>query len=164
MRPMIRNSAQMTLVSLFSYLCGFQLTNVFHGASAGTGALWSVISGVLVLQATRHATWLSARVRVLATFVGSVVSAAYLSVWPFSAIGMAVSIFVTVLLCQVARIHDHTRPAVLTVAVIMVLASLNSTLTPIQGAALRFGESCVGTAMALFVILIWPAPRDIAEP
>jgi len=164
MSQAIRSSAQVTLVALFSYLFGFQFTSLFHGATAGTGALWSLIAGVLVLQATRRSTWSSARVRVLSSFIGAVVSAAYLSVRPFSALGMAVSIFVTVLICQLAHLHDHTRPAVLTVGVIMVLASLNTTLPPVLGAMLRFGESCVGTAMALLVILIWPEPEVLAQP
>jgi uncharacterized membrane protein YgaE (UPF0421/DUF939 family) len=96
-------------------------------------------------------------------FVGSVVSAVYLSVLPFSAIGMA-SIFVTVLLCHAARIPDHVRPAALTVAIIMVLSNLSSTLTPILSTTLRFGESGVGTTNALIVVLVWPEPRLLEEP
>jgi uncharacterized membrane protein YgaE (UPF0421/DUF939 family) len=97
-------------------------------------------------------------------FVGSVVSAVYLSVLPFSAIGMAASIFATVPLCHTARIPDHVRPAALTVAIIMVLSSLSSTLTPILNATLRFGESGIGTANALIVVLVWPEPRLLEEP
>jgi uncharacterized membrane protein YgaE (UPF0421/DUF939 family) len=90
--------------------------------------------------------------------VGSIVSAAYLSWLTFSALGLAASIFVTVLICHAARIPDHARLAALTVAVVMVLSTLNPTLTPILSATLRFGESCVGTAVALLVALSWPEP------
>ena len=110
MTSAVRIAAQVALVSLFSYLGGFQFTSLFHGASAGMGALWSMISGILVLQATRRGTWSSAWIRVLGTLVGSIVSAVYLSWLPFSALGLAASIFVTVLLCHAARIPDH-RPA-----------------------------------------------------
>ena len=159
MTSAVRSATQVALVSLFSYLGGLQLTSLFHGASASMGALWSMISGILVLQATRGGTWSSAWIRVLGTLVGSIVSAVYLSWLPFSALGMAASIFVTVLLCHAARIPDHAaRLAALTVAVVMVLSSLNPTLMPILSAALRFGESCVGTAMALIVVLSWPEP------
>jgi uncharacterized membrane protein YgaE (UPF0421/DUF939 family) len=154
----VRIAVQVALVALFSYLGGFQFTSLFHGASAGMGALWSTISAILVLQATRGGTWSSAGIRVLGTLVGSIVSAAYLSWLTFSALGLAASIFVTVLICHAARIPDHARLAALTVAVVMVLSTLNPTLTPILSATLRFGESCVGTAVALLVALSWPEP------
>lgn len=117
-----------------------------------------------MLQATLRGTWSSAWIRVLGTFVGSVVSAVYLSVLPSSAIGMAASMFATVLLCHAARIPDHVRPAARTVAIIMVPSRLSSTLTPILGATLRFGESCAGTANALIVVLVWPEPRLLEQP
>jgi uncharacterized membrane protein YccC len=41
----------------------------------------------------------------------------------------------------------------------MVTASLNPTMNPIQNAALRFSESCIGTAMAVLVVFVWPRPR-----
>lgn len=158
MTSAVRIAVQVALVALFSYLGGFQFTSLFHGASAGMGALWSTISAILVLQATRGGTWSSAGIRVLGTLVGSIVSAAYLSWLTFSALGLAASIFVTVLICHAARIPDHARLAALTVAVVMVLSTLNPTLTPILSATLRFGESCVGTAVALLVALSWPEP------
>jgi uncharacterized membrane protein YccC len=87
----------------------------------------------------------------------------YLSLLPFSVIGMAVCIFLTVLLCQAARVPDHARLAALTVAVIMVLSSVNPALSPILSAALRFAESCIGTALAVLAVLIWPETTERRE-
>jgi len=72
-----------------------------------------------------------------------------------------------VLICHGARIPDHARLAAITVTVIMVIASLNPTLNPIQNALLRFSESCIGTVVAVLVVLIWPGPSkppDAALP
>ena len=157
-RDAARVATQSALVSLVSYWCGFYFTSFFHGALASIGGLWSVISGLVVLQATRRNTWSSAWLRILGTLVGAIVSAAYLSWLPFTALGMAASILVTVLLCHAARIPDHARLAAITVAVIMVLSSLNPTLSPILSAALRFTESCIGTAIAVLAVVIWPGP------
>jgi uncharacterized membrane protein YccC len=154
----IRLAIQMALVSLFSYLLGFHFTRLFHDASAGTGALWSVISGILVLQAEWRGTESSAHIRVLGTLVGSIVSALYLSVRPFHPVAMAGCILVTVLICHVLRLRDHARLASLSVAAILILTSLNPSLSPLVSAALRFGESCLGTAMALILARLWPAP------
>jgi uncharacterized membrane protein YccC len=145
---------------LASYACGSYFTGLFHGASARIGGLWSMVSGIVVLQATRRTTWSSAWLRVLGTLIGSIIGAVYLSLLPFSAIGMAVCIFGTVLLCHAARIPDHARLAALTVAVIIVLSSINQALSPILNAALRFAESCIGTALAVLAVLMWPGPAE----
>jgi uncharacterized membrane protein YccC len=148
-------------VSLCSYACGFYFTSLFHGASAGIGGLWSLISGIVVLQSTRRNTWSSACLRILGTLVGSIISAAYLSRLPFSAVGMAVCIFVTVLVCHTIRIPDHARLAAITVALIMVMSSNQPGLSPVLSATLRFCESCIGTAIAVLAVLLWSDP-DVA--
>jgi hypothetical protein len=56
----IRVAVQIALVSLASYLAGLHFTGLFHGASASIGGLWSAVSGIVVLQATRRETWSSA--------------------------------------------------------------------------------------------------------
>jgi uncharacterized membrane protein YccC len=122
-----------------------------------------MISGIAVLQATRSTTWSSAWLRLLGTLIGSIIAAVYLSLLPFSVIGMAVCIFLTVLLCQAARVPDHARLAALTVAVIMVLSSVNPALSPILSAALRFAESCIGTALAVLAVLLWPETTERRE-
>ena len=157
-RDAARVAVQSALASLVSYWCGFYFTSFFHGASASLGGLWSLISGLVVLQATRSNTWSSAWLRILGTLVGAIISAAYLSLLPFTALGMAASMLVTILLCHAARIPDHARLAALTVAVIMVLSSDNPTLNPALSAALRFTESCIGTAIAVLTVVVWPGP------
>lgn len=155
----LRMATQITLVALASYWTGTHFTGLFHGDSSIIGGLWSAISGIVVLQATQRDTWSSAWLRILGTFIGAVISAAYLSILPFSPLGMAAAIFITVLICHAARIPDHARLASITVAVIMVVASMSPTLNPLQNAGLRFIESCIGTAMAILAILIWPEPK-----
>ena len=140
---------QNAVVCLLAYLGGLHFTRAFHGSASIMGALWSVISGIVVLQATRRQTLASAGLRVLGTLIGASISAAYLSVLPFSPLGMAAVIGVTVLLCQFLGVPDHARLAAITVAVIMVVSLFNPAMNPIINAALRFGESCIGAAVAV---------------
>jgi hypothetical protein len=79
---------------------------------------------------------------------------------PFSTVGMAASMFVTAMVCRGARIADHARLASITVGVIMMTASLDPTLNPIQNAALRFSESCIGNALAVLAVYISPGSRS----
>lgn len=149
-------AARYALVCLAAYLCGSRFTALFHGESAGMGGLWSVISGIVVLQSTSRDTWKSAGVRVFGTAIGAVVSGGYLVLLPFSPLGMAFSIGVTVLICHALNVPEYGRLAALTVAIIMVISAANPALNPLLNAALRFCESGIGAAMAVLVILLWP--------
>jgi len=149
-----------TLVCLFGYLGGYYVTALFYAPSAALGGLWALISGIVVLQATRRETWASAWLRVLGTFIGAIISAIYLFLLPFSPLGMAVTVGVTVLLCQFIGIPDHARLVALTVAVIMVISSLHPEYHPFLNALLRFMESAIGTVLAVVVVLLWPEPAQ----
>lgn len=160
----LRGAALIALVSLSSYALGFRFTSLFHDASAETGALWAVISGILALQATRRSTWAAALLRVSGTLIGASIATAYISTLPFSALGLAATTFVTVVLCHAARIADHARLAVFTVAVMMVLSNLHETLPPIVNGLLRLAESCIGAATAVIAVLVWPEPAEPPSP
>ena len=160
---LVRIATQTALAALGAYWLGLQLTSTLHEASADIGALWSAISAIVVLQATQRDTLNSAWLRILGTLIGAVISASYLSLLPFNPLGMAASIFITVLLCHAARIPDHARLAAITVAVIMVAANLSPDLPPIQNAALRFIESCIGAALGTLAALLWPEPRSLSD-
>ncbi len=157
-RDVLRIALQASLVCLAAYPGGFYFTRLFHGASAAIGGLWSLVSGVVVLQATRRDTLASAWLRVPGTFIGAAISALYLSFLPFNPFGMAAVIGVVMLLCQILGIPDHARLASITVAVIMVLSSVHPGLNPVLNAALRFSESCIGTALAVAAVLLWREP------
>jgi uncharacterized membrane protein YgaE (UPF0421/DUF939 family) len=159
-RTALRIAVENTLVCLFGYLVGYYVTALFYAPSAALGGLWALISGIVVLQATRRETWASAWLRVLGTFIGAIISAIYLFLLPFSPLGMAVTVGVTVLLCQFIGIPDHARLAALTVAVIMVISSLHPEYHPFLNALLRFMESAIGTVLAVVVVLLWPEPAQ----
>ena len=57
--------------------------------------------------------------RVLGTLIGAMLSGFYLYLFPFSPVGMAVSVRLTVLLCQMVGVPDHGRLAAITVALVM---------------------------------------------
>jgi uncharacterized membrane protein YccC len=146
------------VVCLFGYLGGFYLTTVAHLPGSALGGLWALISGIVVLQATRRETRASAWLRVLGTLVGAAVSSLSLTLLPFCPLGMAVTVGITVLLCQFIGIPDHARLAALTVAVIMVISSLHPEVNPVINAVLRFLESCIGTVLAVAMVWLWPEP------
>ena len=148
--------AQIALAALLAYWIGFSFTSLFPGYLPKIGGLWSAISAVVVTQLTRKDTTSSASLRVLGTAIGAFTSALYLTVLPFHPIGMAVAIFATGVICTALRVPSHGRLAAITVIVVMVTASLDPALSPGLNALLRFAESCIGTAVAVLVVLLWP--------
>jgi uncharacterized membrane protein YgaE (UPF0421/DUF939 family) len=157
-RDALRIAVENTLVCLLGYLGGYYMTTLIHLPGSELGGLWALISGIVVLQATRRETQASAWLRVLGTFVGAVISGIYLLLLPFNPLGMALTIGVTVLLCQFIGIPDHARLAALTVALIMVISSMHPDINPVINAVLRFLESCIGTGLAVLMVLLWPEP------
>lgn len=61
------------------------------------------------------------------------------------------------LLGSAFNIPSHGRLAAITVIVVMVTASLDPRLSPLLNALLRFIESCIGTAVAVLEVLLWPS-------
>ena len=59
-RDRISIAIQNAVVSLAAYLVGYYFTASFHGSSSSIGGLWSLISTIVVLQATTRDAWESA--------------------------------------------------------------------------------------------------------
>ena len=100
-------AARTAIVCLAAYMAGASFTSLFHAGSAILGGVWSVVSAIVVLQATLEDTRGSALLRVLGTLIGAVVAALYLALFRFDPVGMAVCVGLTVLLCQVCGVPDH---------------------------------------------------------
>ena len=63
------------IVCFAAYVAGASFTSLFHAGSAILGGVWSVVSGIVLLQATLEDTRGSAMLRVLGTLIGAVVAA-----------------------------------------------------------------------------------------
>jgi uncharacterized membrane protein YccC len=155
-RAQISVAAQNALVGLAAYVAGFYFTALFHSKSSAMGGFWSVISAIVVLQATTRETWKSALLRVRGTLIGAIIGCVYLYFFAFNPIGMALSMGVTVLFCDALNVPDHGRLAAVTVALIMVLSSLIPEMSPFANAALRFVESAIGAGIAVLAVMVWP--------
>jgi uncharacterized membrane protein YgaE (UPF0421/DUF939 family) len=152
----LRLPTQIALAAVMAYGIGFHFTSLFPGYLPKIGAIWSAISAIVVTQNSKEDTASSASQRVLGSAIGAITSALYLTLIPFHPLGMAVTIFVTVLICTAMHIQSHARLAAITVLVIMVTSSLNPALNPGLNALLRFAESSIGTAVALLEVRLWP--------
>jgi len=148
-------------VAGLAFVGGSRFTALFHGTSALLGGLWSMISSLVVLQSSRRHTIDSSLRRVLGTLIGAVLSGFYLSVLPFSIWGMVACVGATVLIGEMAGAPDHARLAAITVVIVMGTAVANPNVAPVVDAALRFTEACIGTAVAVTAVFLWPQPATV---
>jgi uncharacterized membrane protein YccC len=152
----LRIPLQMTVVTLASYLAGRTFTDWTHPSSSVIGALWSLVSGVVALQATIEETHKSAARRLVGTLIGAIVGALYLSFLPFSALGMALCAGFTVFASQWFAVPDNGRLAAITVGIVMLVSIGDPDLSPALNGALRFVESCIGAGIAVATVHLWP--------
>jgi uncharacterized membrane protein YccC len=159
-------AVQYALVSLLAYVIASYATVSLQGTAdlASIGALWAMISGIVVMQETRKSTLNSAWLRILGSLAGAIISAIYLLVFPFNPVGMAILIGITVLLCQGIGIPGHARLAALTVAVVLVVSGLNPEISPLVNAATRFIEVIIGSVVAVAVVWVWPYVTGATDP
>ena len=159
-------SAQLALGALLAYWIGFRFTSLFPDYLPKIGGLWSAISAVVVIQATRRETTSSAFLRIIGSAIGALVSGLYLSLFKFSAIGLGLSVLITGLICTTLNRPSSSRLSAITVLVVMVTASLDPALNPMVNALLRLTESCIGSIIAFLVVVLWPRPwvRRLINP
>ncbi|WP_162136959.1 FUSC family protein [Magnetospirillum molischianum] len=143
------------IVVLLSYSGGLYFTGLLHPESALFGAMWAAVSGLASMQDDLPGTRDAAALRVWGTLVGALVAASYLSVLPFSMIGLALAAGLAAGIGALFKLTDGGRLSAITVTVISILTVINPDLHPISNASLRFLESCFGSAMALVVALTW---------
>lgn len=160
----LRIPAQIALAALLAYALGFAFTSLFPGYLPKIGGLWSAISAIVVTQGSRKDTASSASLRLLGSAIGAITSSIYLTLLPFHPIGMAATIFATVLICHGINVPSHGRLAAITVIVIMVTASLDPSLSPGLNALLRFAESGIGTGVAVLEVRLWSPASASSGP
>lgn len=157
----VRTAIQFALVSFLSFSIAYGAAPFFEGSpeSYMIGAMWAMISGIVVMQETRSATLDTAWLRIFGSLLGAVISAAYLVFLPFSVLAMAALVGLTVMICQLLGFPGYARLAALTVGVVMVISAVNPDIPPLVNAATRFFEVIIGSSVAVLIIWVWPYLR-----
>ncbi len=136
-----------SLSVLLAYLVGAYLTGRFHHESRYFGAMLACVASIIVLQddmkSTLHQGWL----RILSTFIGSIVAVIYLSFFHFTVGGLIISTFSLAVLCMFLNIPDNGRIAIMTLIIILFISKLTPEIKPIINGLLRFIEAAVGSGI-----------------
>jgi len=161
----LSSGLQFAVVSFLSFSLALALSSFLKSDpdTALIGAMWAMISAIIVTQDTRSATIATAWIRIAGSLIGAVFAAAYLSFLPFSAIGMGVLIGITVIACQLLTVPGYVRLAALTAGIVMVISVLNPAVPPVVNAATRFFEVIIGSTVAVCIAWAWQYLVPVAE-
>lgn len=138
-----------SIAVLVSYLIGFYITGNFQDESRYFGAMLAAIASVVALQADVKTSIKQGWLRVLGTFIGAVIACIYLLLFPFSVLGLIVSVFVLEIVCMAMNIPDNGKMATIALIVIMLISQRNPEIPPIINSLLRFLETAVGAAIGI---------------
>lgn len=138
-----------SIAVLVSYLIGFYITGNFQDESRYFGAMLAAIASVVALQADVKTSIKQGWRRVLGTFIGAVIACIYLLIFPFSVLGLIVSVFVLEIVCMAMNIPDNGKMATIALIVIMLISQRNPEIPPIINSLLRFLETAVGAAIGI---------------
>ncbi len=144
---------QNIVIVMGAFLAAFHFTTLFDEPTSLVGALWAVISAIMVLETTPAETFHAAKHRLTGSFLGALVSGIYLFFFPFTFFGFIAAIASGVLLCLLAGLPQSVKLTCITISVVMIVSANAKTLHPFTNAGLRFAESAIGTGVAVLVVL-----------
>ncbi|MGB3730032.1 MAG: FUSC family protein [Thermodesulfobacteriota bacterium] len=143
--------AENIVIAISAYILGYYFTSFFDIGTSEIGGLWAVISGLVVIEGTRQGTLKSAKLRLIGSCIGALVSGIYLYFLPFSVVGFAVCIGIGAFICYLLRMPSHVKLTGITISVIMIVSIIIHDADPVMNAGLRFMESIIGALVAVSV-------------
>lgn len=149
----MKMAAAKSIAVLFSYLAGFYLTGSFHDESRYFGAMLAGIASVVALQADFKTSVKQGWLRVVGTFIGSLIATIYLMLFPFSLLGLIVTVFLLEITCMLLKIPDNGKMATIALIVIMLISQKSPDIPPIVNGTLRFLETVVGAVIG--IVIAW---------
>lgn len=155
LRKYARRGIQTAIVVALSFELGYFCTGYVHPETALFASMWSMVSGLVVLQDSWSETKIAGFGRVMGALVGASIAGGYLTYYPFSTYGLAICAAAAVMLGIITGMADGGRGAGVTVVIVMIVSVVNPEHHPMIGAGLRFMESCLGTSSALLVSWGW---------
>ena len=144
---------QNIIVVMCTFLAAFHFTTLFDEPTSLVGALWAVVSAIMVLETTSAETFHAAKHRLTGSFLGALVSGIYLFFFPFTFFGFIAAITVGILLCLLSGLPQSVKLTCITISVVMIVSANAKALHPFINAGLRFAESAIGTGVAVLVVL-----------
>lgn len=147
------------VIAITAFTGGYFVTSTIDHSSPVIDGLWAVISGLLVWQSTPRRTREAAKLRFNASFIGALIGGIYLMFFDFHVWGLGLCIGLGVVGNYIIAFQDGIRVTGVTIAVVLLISSVNPEINPFVNASLRLLESAMGSLVAIAVSYIPIPPR-----
>jgi uncharacterized membrane protein YccC len=164
--PAVLHSVALAVACLVSYYAAFHLLKPIHSVPDDDdllGGMWAVIATVFIYRTGYSESTTAAAVRVSATLVSFALCLAYLLIFPFHPLGLAVVIGVGTLVLTLAGRPEDVVTCAITTAVVLVVAGISPTNAWHQP-ILRLVDTAVGTLVALTAVAVARRLEQRADP
>lgn len=142
-----------------SFLLGYYVTSSLDHSAPIIDGLWAIISGIMVWDTTPKKTIALVKIRVKASVIGAFIAALYLIMFDFHILGLGVCMFIGVLFNFTVNFKEGIKPTGVTMAVILLISTINTDINPMLNSSLRVLESALGCMVAIAVSYIPIPPR-----
>ena len=159
LRPALLEGFVLGIATVASYLLAAHGLAAIHSLSPlddRIGGMWAVVATVFVCRFAYHDSINAADSRTIATLLSVALCLAYLLVFPFSPIGLAVIIGLGTVILKVFGHDKEIVTAGITTAVILVIAAPNP--NPWEEPILRLADTLVGIAVGVAAVWLVRGP------
>lgn len=147
------------IIASASFLLGYYVTSSLDHSAPIIDGLWAIISGIMVWDTTPKKTFELVKIRVKASIIGATIATVYLTMFDFHVVGLGVCAFIAVLFNFSFNSKEGIKPTGVTIAVILLISTMNADINPMLNSSLRVLESALGCTVAIVVSYIPIPPR-----
>lgn len=154
-----KNAIKTGVAAALSIIAGNQLDHLIGHPSNMITILWCTLTAIVVLQARLGGTYKESVKQLMGIAVGSAIGciSAALSPTPPTPEVIGISVTATVILCSLMNIKDSIRIAALSTAIVLIIWSLHTDISPWKFGFYRFLNSTTGVIVSVLVAhLLWP--------
>jgi uncharacterized membrane protein YgaE (UPF0421/DUF939 family) len=143
------HAMDMAIACLVSYwIATYGLAPFVDRANDLLGGMWAVIATIFVFRDTRSESLSSGIARLIATCVSFALCQVYLSMLPFTPLGMVAVLAIGTLIMRLLGRHDDIITTGITTTVVMVVAGIDPQHA-LQQPSLRLVDTVVGIAIGV---------------
>lgn len=114
--------------------------------------LYCIVAALIAIQANIGSTYKAASTQFFGVLVGSLMGGISTHFLGSSPLSLAFGIFCTLAICSLLQMKDNYRMAAVSVAGVMISWQLHPEISPWLFTFYRFTDSCLGIAIAMFVV------------
>lgn len=139
------------ITACVAFLTQEAITFYFPRPDQFIGALWCVLSAIIVSQANLGKTLKTAQDRFLGGLIGSFLGSLFTILYGATVYTLGISVTLTVMICALLNLQDAIRIASLSVAVVMLSWVNHTEFSPWAFGFFRFLDSVIGIIVAVLV-------------